>query len=143
VCDTTAMTEALDRLTARYGNQLELDAFAELRKSFMITRRTHQAGQHTAIADVGPFQINKRENTMIIRQTCVYVVMVSGILLFAGCAFVNYEPHDGTQFDSALESQSKTLAGSYKDIGSNGSIKPHPESSYKMSQEPPSQPTVQ
>ena len=120
---------------------LELDAFAELRKSFMITRRTHQAGQHTAIADVGPFPINKRENTMIIRQTCIYVVMVSGILLFAGCAFLNYEPHEGAQFDSTLESQSKTLAGSYKDIGSNGSIKPHPESSYKMSQEPQSQTT--
>jgi hypothetical protein len=80
---------------------------------------------------------------MIIRQTCVYMVMVSGILLFSGCAFVNYEPRDEAQFNSALESQSKTLAGSYKDIGSNGSIKPHPESSYKMSQEPHSQPTVQ
>jgi hypothetical protein len=79
---------------------------------------------------------------MIIRQMCVYVVM-SGILLFAGCAFVNYEPRDGAQFDSALESQSKTLAGSYKDIGSNGSIKPHPESSNKMNEEPHSQPTVQ
>ena len=70
---------------------------------------------------------------MMMRQTCVYMVMVSGILLFAGCAFVNYEPHEGAQFDSTLESQSTTLAGSYKDIGSNGSIKPHPESSYKMS----------
>ena len=67
--------------------------------------------------------------------------MVSGILLFAGCAFVNYESRDGAQFDSALESQSKTLAGSYSDIGSDGSIKPHPESSYKMSQEPQSETT--
>ena len=65
--------------------------------------------------------------------------MVSGILLFAGCAFMNDEPREA-QFDSALGSQSKTLAGSYKDIGSNGSIKPRPESSYKMSQEPQSQP---
>ena len=70
---------------------------------------------------------------MIIRQTCAYMVMVSGILLFAGCAFVNYGAHDEAQFDSALQSQSTTLAGSYKDIGSNGSIEPHPESSYKMS----------
>ena len=70
--------------------------------------------------------------------------MVSGMLLFAGCALVNYEPRDEAQFDSALESPSKTIAGSYNDIGSNGSIKPHPESSYKsykMSPEPQSQTT--
>ena len=67
--------------------------------------------------------------------------MVSGMLLFAGCALVNYEPRDEAQFDSALESPSKTIAGSYNDIGSNGSIKPHPESSYKMSQEAQSQAT--
>ncbi len=79
---------------------------------------------------------------MISRQTCAYVVM-SGILLFAGCAFVNDEPRGVAQFDSALESKSKTLAGVYSDIGSNGSIKPHPESSQKMSQEPQSQPPVQ
>ena len=75
----------------------------------------------------------KRENTMIIRPTCVYVVMLS-VLLFAGCALMNYEPRDGAQSDTALEGQSKTLAGSYKDIGSNGSIKPHPESSDKEPQ---------
>jgi hypothetical protein len=138
VRDTTAMIEALDGLTARYADQLELDAFAELRKSFMITRRRHQADQHKAMADVGPFPIKKRENTMIIRQTCVYLVMVSGILLFAGCAFRADEPQGGAQFDSTLGSQSKSLAGSYGDIGSDGSIKPHPESSYKMSQEPQS-----
>ncbi len=73
---------------------------------------------------------------MIIRQTCVSMVMVSGILLFAGCAFVNYDPHERAQFDSTLGSQSTSLAGSYSDVGSDGSIKPHPESSYKMSQEP-------
>jgi hypothetical protein len=60
--------------------------------------------------------------------------MVSGML--AGCAFVNYEPRDEAQFDSTLKSQSKTLAGSYEDIGSNGSIKPHLGSSYEMGQEP-------
>ena len=82
---------------------------------------------------------------MIIRQTCVYIVMVSGILLFAGCVLLGneYEPQGGPQVESTPGSQSKTLAGSYSDIGSNGSIKPHPESSYKMSQEPHSQPTVQ
>jgi hypothetical protein len=62
VRDTSAMIEALDRLTVRYGDQLEPDAFAEFRKSFMITRRTHQAGQHKAIADVGPFTIKKGEH---------------------------------------------------------------------------------
>ena len=78
---------------------------------------------------------------MIIRQTCVYVVM-SGILLFAGCA-VNDERQDVAQFDSALQSKSKTLAGVYSDIGSNGSIEPHPESSQKISQEPQAKQPVQ
>ncbi len=75
---------------------------------------------------------------MMMRQTCVYMVMVSGILLFAGCAFLADKPQGGAQFDSTLGSQSKSLAGSYRDIGSDGSIKPHPESSYKMSQGPES-----
>ena len=71
--------------------------------------------------------------------------MVSGILLFAGCVFLGneYEPKGAPQFESTPGSQSKTLAGSYSDIGSDGSIKPHPESSYKRSQEPHSKPTGQ
>jgi hypothetical protein len=70
---------------------------------------------------------------MIIRQTCVHIAMMSGILLLVGCVFLGneYEPQ-GVQFESAPE---KALAGSYSDIGSNGSIKPHPESLYKLSQE--------
>lgn len=76
---------------------------------------------------------------MIIRQTCVYVVLVSGILLFAGCAFLADRPQGEAQSDSTtLATQSKSLAGSYRDIGSDGSIKPHPAPSYNMSQEPES-----
>ena len=82
----------------------------------------------------------KRENTMIIRQTCVYIVMVSGILLFAGCSFLADRPQGEAQPDSTtLRTQSKSLAGSYRDVGSDGSIKPHPQPSYNMSQEPESQ----
>jgi hypothetical protein len=81
----------------------------------------------------------KGEDNMIIRHTYIYAVMVSGMLLFGGCAFKNYEARDEIPSDSTLKSQSSTLAGSYKDIGSNGSIKPHPESSYKTSQESQSQ----
>jgi len=77
----------------------------------------------------------------VIRHACVYAVMVSAILLFAGCSFVNYASHEEAQLDNTLESQSKTLVGLYKDIGSNGSINPHPESSGKMSQEPQSHAT--
>jgi len=82
---------------------------------------------------------------MIIRQTCVYIVMVSGILLFAGCVWLGneYETPGGPQLESTPGSQSKTLTGSYSDMGSDGAIKPHPGSSYKMGQEPHSQPTVQ
>ena len=67
--------------------------------------------------------------------------MMSGILLFAGCVFLGneYEPQ-GVKFENT---PGKALTGSYSDIGSNGSIKPHPESSYKLSQEPHSQPTMQ
>ena len=68
---------------------------------------------------------------MIFQQTYVSMVLVSGMLFFAGCAFKNYAPHP--QLDST---PGTSLAGSYKDIGSNGSIKPHPESSYKVSSEP-------
>jgi hypothetical protein len=76
---------------------------------------------------------------MMIRQTCVYyVVMASGIFLMAGCSYLAGEPKEGVQAgqaDNSLERQPKNLAGSYGDIGSNGSIKPNPESSYKMRRE--------
>ena len=79
---------------------------------------------------------------MIIRQTCLYMMMVSGILLFAGCYILADRPQGEAQLDSTtLGTQSKSLAGSYSDIGSDGSIKPHPQSSYRMSQEPQSQTT--
>jgi hypothetical protein len=77
---------------------------------------------HKAVVEGGPFPIKKRENTMIIRPTFVYMVMVSEVFLFAGCSFWANEPQRG--------------AGTYKDVGYDGSIKPHPESSYGMSQEP-------
>jgi CHAD domain-containing protein len=51
VRDTTAMIEALDKMTERYADQLEPDAFAELRKPFIRTRRTQQADKNEAIAE--------------------------------------------------------------------------------------------
>ena len=72
---------------------------------------------------------------MMIRQTCVYILMASGIFLMAGCSYLAGEPKEGIQVDNTLERQPKNLAGSYRDIGSNGSIKPNPESSYKMKRE--------
>ena len=89
------------------------------RGEWFVKRRW--AGQHRSI-------------TMIIQLTCVYIVMVSGILS-AGCAFANYAPQERTQTDSA---PGTSLAGSYKDIGSDGSIEPHPNPSYRMSQKPQS-----
>ena len=62
--------------------------------------------------------------------------MASGILLLAGCSFLADEPKGGVPVDSTLENQSKSLTGSYRDMGSDGSIKPHPEPSYKTRQEP-------
>lgn len=71
------------------------------------------------------------------RLTCVYMVMVSGILPLAGCYIMADRPQGEARPDSGtLGSQSKSLAGVYRDIGSDGSIKPHPQPSYNMSQEP-------
>jgi hypothetical protein len=86
----------------------------------------------------GSFPI-KRENTMIMRQGCVYMVMMTGIFLFAGCAFLADKPQGEAQLDSTtLGTQSKSLTGSPRDVGSDGSIKPHPHPSYNVSQEPDS-----
>ena len=51
VRDTTAMIEALDKLTERYVDQLEPDAFAELRKPFIRTRRKQQADKNEALME--------------------------------------------------------------------------------------------
>ena len=51
VRDTTAMIEALDKLTKHYADQLEPDAFAELRKPFIRTRRKQQADKNEALAE--------------------------------------------------------------------------------------------
>jgi hypothetical protein len=76
---------------------------------------------------------------MIMRQACVYMVMMTGIFLFAGCAFLADKPQGEAQLDSTtLGTQSKSLTGSPRDVGSDGSIKPHPQPSYNMSQEPES-----
>jgi hypothetical protein len=76
---------------------------------------------------------------MIMRQACVYMVMMTGIFLFAGCAFLADKPRGEAQLDSTtLGTQSKSLTGSPRDVGSDGSIKPHPQPSYNMSQEPES-----
>ena len=81
----------------------------------------------------------KWENTMIMRQACVYMVMVSGIFLFSSCAFLTDKPQGEAQPNSTtLGTQTKNLAGSYRDVGSDGSIKPHPQPSYNASQEPES-----
>lgn len=64
---------------------------------------------------------------MTIRQTCVYVLMASGMITFAGCSAWGPSTKGEAQLDnSAVEGQSKSLAGVYKDVDSNGSIKPHP-----------------
>ncbi len=45
------MIEALDKLTKHYVDQLEPDAFAELRKPFIMTRRSQQADKSEGIAE--------------------------------------------------------------------------------------------
>ena len=77
---------------------------------------------------------------MIIRQACLYMMMVSGIFLFAGCYILADRPQGEAQLDSTtLGTQSKSLTGLPRDVGSDGSIKPHPQPSYNMSQDSESQ----
>jgi hypothetical protein len=70
------------------------------------------------------------------KHVCTGILMASGILSFAGCSLWGPESTGEAQFDHTLESESKSLAGVYRDIGSDGSIQPHPESSNRRTQEP-------
>ncbi len=65
---------------------------------------------------------------MTIRQTCAYIVMASGILFTIGCSLMVDQPKGDSQSDSTVSGHSKSLAGVYADLGSDGSIKPHPQS---------------
>ncbi|MGC4098595.1 MAG: hypothetical protein QM706_15895 [Nitrospira sp.] len=64
---------------------------------------------------------------MTIRQTCAYVLMASGMMAFAGCSAWGPSSKGEAQLErSAVEGQSKSLAGVYEDVDLNGSIKSHP-----------------
>jgi hypothetical protein len=71
---------------------------------------------------------------MKITNTCL-VLMASGILSFAGCSLLGPESKEEAQFDRTEVSSPQSLAGMYSDLGSDGSIKPHPESTNQMNQE--------
>ena len=61
-------------------------------------------------------------------RICTSIVIMSAILSFAGCSAWGPSTKGEAQFKSgAVEGQSKSLAGVYEDVDSNGSIKPHPE----------------
>ena len=63
---------------------------------------------------------------MSIRKACICLVMASGIFSFAGCSAWGPSTKGDAQFDQiSVEGQSKSLAGVYRDVGSDGSIKPH------------------
>ena len=64
---------------------------------------------------------------MRIRQACIYMSLTSAILSFAGCSAWGPESKGDAQIQSTVGR--KSLAGMYSDVGSDGSIKPHPESS--------------
>ncbi len=71
-------------------------------------------------------QILPRKDIMKIRHTCISLCMASGLLFNAGCSLMIDQSKGEPQSPSALESQSKSLAGVYAHLESNGSIKPHP-----------------
>ncbi|MBS0167987.1 MAG: hypothetical protein JSR29_18010 [Nitrospira sp.] len=68
-----------------------------------------------------------------IRQTWAYLLATSGIFLFVGCSAWDGGYKGGTQLESTQDMHSKSLAGAYRDVGSDGSIKSHPAASDPMS----------
>ena len=59
------------------------------------------------------------------RHTCGSIGMIC-ILSFAGCSAWGPSTKGDAQFNqSSVEGQSKSLAGVYRDVGSDGSIQPH------------------
>jgi hypothetical protein len=74
---------------------------------------------------------------MKIRSTCACILMTNVILSVGGCSLWGPGSRGDAQSDSTSEGQSKSHAGEYRDIGSDGSIKPHPERSYQVTELPP------
>ena len=68
---------------------------------------------------------------MKVRHTCTCMLMTSVILSLAACSLSGPGSRGDVQSDNTVEGQSKSRAGMYRDIGSDGSIKPHPEPSYQ------------
>jgi len=66
---------------------------------------------------------------MKIPLTLVNVAMTSGVFFFYGCSLMVDEPKTGTRFDRMSGNETKSIAGLYRDVGTDGSIKPHPQSS--------------
>jgi hypothetical protein len=65
---------------------------------------------------------------MKVWHMCAYIVMTSGMLSLSGCSLWGPESTSEARFDrGTLAGQSKSLAGVYRDVGPDGSIKPHPE----------------
>ena len=62
---------------------------------------------------------------MKIKHTCGSMGMACSILVFAGCSLWGSSSKGEPESLSKLESQHNTLAGVYKDVDPNGSIKPH------------------
>ncbi|UVT20246.1 MAG: hypothetical protein H8K03_21170 [Nitrospira sp.] len=65
---------------------------------------------------------------MTIRHMGASIVMMSVILFNTGCSLMIDPPKGDTPAESTLKSESKSLAGVYADLGSDGSIQPHSES---------------
>lgn len=66
---------------------------------------------------------------MSVRQTYGCVVMASILLASSGCSVWGPESSGEAQSE---RSPSTSLAGAYSDVGSDGSIKPHPDSTHQM-----------
>jgi hypothetical protein len=56
------------------------------------------------------------------------LLMTSAMLSSAGCSLWGPNSKGEAQFESTEMGPSMSLAGAYSDIGSDGSIKPHPKS---------------
>lgn len=68
---------------------------------------------------------------MTISQICRDILVASGVVLLVGCTAWTGRPDPDVHVVSTPDMKSKSLAGAYSDIGSDGGIKPHSASSNK------------
>ena len=77
----------------------------------------------------------------MMRQTCGYLGVATALFWLVGCSAWSGRQDTGLPVASTPDMQSKNIAGLYADVGPDGGIKPHPNSSDKVFPDPKSRRT--